>query len=91
MPAETSKPCPICDCPMPITLRYPHSVCMQCMKKAESAEGRALLFTNASFSGGYEAYFADTGERYESHMCFIRGVRCHADEAHMGGIVIQVV
>ena len=90
MPAETTKPCPICGRSTPASLRYPRAVCIACLKTAESPDGRALRFSNTSFSGGYAAYFVDSGERYESHECFIQGIRCNADEAHMGGIVIQV-
>ncbi|MGD8759525.1 MAG: hypothetical protein PVJ07_04685 [Anaerolineales bacterium] len=37
------------------------------------------------------ARYADTGEAYASHDCFIDGVACYADEARFGGIVIQAV
>lgn len=49
------------------------------------------MFYNESLSGGYLANYADTNERYNSHECFIAGVRCRADEAYLGGIVIEVV
>lgn len=42
-----------------------------------------------SFSGGFAAIYDDTHEESDSHICYIDGVRCWADEAHMGGIVIQ--
>jgi len=59
--------------------------------KASSQDGRALLFYNQSLSGGFVAQYADTREIYLSHTCYINGVKCYADEAHFGGIVIQVV
>jgi hypothetical protein len=37
------------------------------------------------------AWYADTEEPYPSHECYIDGIHCYADEAHMGGIVIRVV
>jgi hypothetical protein len=37
------------------------------------------------------ARYADTGEAYASHVCYIDGVACYADEARFGGIVIQTV
>lgn len=40
-------------------------------------------------SGGFEAIVADTKEEYPSHICYIEGVECWADEARFGGIVIQ--
>jgi len=54
-----------------------------------SAGGRLLEFFNESVSGGYRARFADDHTDYQSHECYIDGVRCIADEAHFGGIVIE--
>ena len=42
-------------------------------------------------SGGYAAEYADTGDPYESHECFVDGIECYADEARFGGIVIETV
>ena len=50
-----------------------------------------LLFFNESISGGYLAKYADTGESYPSHDCYIHGIKCYADEHRFGGIVIQTV
>ena len=50
-----------------------------------------MRFDNESFSGGYVAWYADTKEPYPSHECYVDGIRCHADEHHMGGIVIQPI
>lgn len=35
------------------------------------------------------APYQDTDEAYDSHQCFIAGIRCHVDEARFGGIVIE--
>lgn len=59
-------------------------------REASDGRGRPLEFGNTSFSGGFVAWYADTGEIRESHVCFIDGVCCRADEARFGGIVIQV-
>ena len=83
--------CPICSAAVRPYPRYPRYVCRDCAEGATSADGRALTFDNVSFSGGYIAQYADTGEVYPSHECFIAGVRCHADEARFGGIVIETV
>jgi len=40
-------------------------------------------------SGGFQGAYADSGEAYLSHVCFVKGIRCWADEAKFGGIVIQ--
>jgi len=53
-------------------------------------DGRALGFGNESFSGGFVAWYKDTNETRDSHICYINGIRCWADEAHMGGIAIHI-
>ena len=82
--------CPICSVPVVPVARYPRYVCAVCAAKAVDGDGRPLRFFNLSLSGGYGAEYADSSEPYNSHVCYIDGVECVADEAHMGGIVIQV-
>lgn len=81
--------CPICGAEVMPYPRYPRYVCHTCAALASSVDGRRLEFSNVSFSGGFIAHYADTGEEYPSQECFINGVRCFADEARFGGIVIQ--
>ncbi|MCJ7650242.1 MAG: hypothetical protein MUP85_16660 [Candidatus Lokiarchaeota archaeon] len=82
--------CPICGKELKPYQRYPNYVCKECSSKAVSKSGRQLIFSNIDFSGGYIAYYKDTEEEYDSHLCYIDGVECIADEARFGGIVIQV-
>lgn len=56
---------------------------------ATDADGRPVDFANATLTGGFSARYSDTHEPYPSHECMILGRRCHADEAYMGGIVVQ--
>ena len=86
-----TQQCPICSVEVHPSERYPRYVCMTCAVKAASADGRKLKFSNVDFTGGFMAHFADAGAEYPSHECFINGVKCHADEAKFGGIVIEVV
>jgi len=83
--------CPICSKTVRSNPRYPRYACRDCSAKATSADGRPVEFGNVDISGGFVARYADTGDDYPSHECFIEGVKCHADEARFGGIVIQVV
>jgi hypothetical protein len=83
--------CPICNKPVEPSKRYPNYVCQDCAKLAASQDGRALVFFNESISGGYVAKYADTGEPYNSHDCYICGIKCRADEHYFGGIVIKKV
>ena len=81
--------CPICKLDVPASARYPNYVCADCVSGAKAPDGRPLKFINESLSGGFQAFYADTLERYESHVCFIGSISCFADEAYSGGIVIQ--
>jgi hypothetical protein len=85
-----SHACPISGVSFDSIPRYPRHVCEACARKAVAADGRPLRFSNVDFSGGFEARYADTDEAYASHACRIEGICCHADEAHFGGIVIEV-
>jgi predicted RNA-binding Zn-ribbon protein involved in translation (DUF1610 family) len=82
--------CPICSAIVEASSRYPRFVCPDCASRASSGDGRLLEFTNTDPSGGFAARYADTGESYDEHECFIDGIRCRADEARFGGIVIEV-
>ena len=86
-----TQSCPICSAVVPPNPRYLRYLCPSCTRKATSADGRLLEFSNVSLSGGFAARYADTGEEYTSHECFVGSVRCHADEARFGGIVIETV
>jgi hypothetical protein len=83
--------CPICSAEVRPNPRYPRYVCQDCASKAMSADGRPLEFGNLDFSGGFAANYADNGAKYPTHECFIGTIKCCADEARFGGIVIQAV
>ena len=85
-----TQKCPICSGEVAFSHRYPGYLCASCAAKAAGENGRLLSFSNVSFSGGLTAHYADTGEARTSHICYIDGVKCWADEAHLGGIVIQI-
>jgi O-acetyl-ADP-ribose deacetylase (regulator of RNase III) len=86
----TTQHCPICSAPVTPNPRYRRHVCGDCASRAAAADGRPLAFSNIDFGGGFAARYAESGEPYPGHECFIGGVRCRADEARFGGIVIQV-
>ena len=89
MRGEERQHCPICLIEVAPSPRYPRYVCVDCAERAADEDGRLLEFYNESFSGGFIAKYSDTGEARDSHVCFIDDVKCWADEAHFGGIVIQ--
>lgn len=69
--------------------RYPRYVCGTCYLRAVDEDGRSLSFSNVSLSGGFAALYRDTHEERDSHICYVDGVKCCAEEARFGGIVIQ--
>jgi hypothetical protein len=86
---QTQK-CPICSTEVQFSERYPKYVCFDCEAKATDENKRPLNFNNTTMlGGGFAAEYADTGERREGHICYIDGIKCRADEARFGGIVIQ--
>ena len=95
----TTHSCPICSKPTPHQERYPLAVCSNCFNKASDKPngmaslrtGRKLSFFNLDLGGGYRAVVEETGEEYDSHVCYIDEVKCRADEARFGGIIIQFV
>jgi hypothetical protein len=82
--------CPICGKAGESSPRYPRYICVECAHRAVDENGRQLKFSNVALSGGFEAKYAATGEVRDNHISYVDGVRCLADEAHMGGIVVSV-
>jgi hypothetical protein len=87
---ETQK-CPICLVEVQKSERYPNYLCASCALRARDAQGRPLVFYNETLTGGFLAFYADTGGKYDSHICYIDGVKCRADEDYYGGIVVKVI
>jgi hypothetical protein len=85
--------CPICGTEQPAVSKYPDYLCRSCVSRASTAEGRRLVLVNTSLTGGFAARYADTEELCEevtiTHVVYVDGVRCWADEASLGGIVVQ--
>jgi hypothetical protein len=88
---EVYQDCPICGASLRQNLRYPFMLCGACVDQATDKSGRSLEFANIDATGGFQAFYSDSGEPYLDHVCFILGVRCCADEAHFGGIVVQPI
>lgn len=88
---EDQQFCPICHNILPTFERYPRYLCMECVSRAKSDDGRLLKFSNIDTTGGFIAQYVDTGESYPRHECYVDGIQCYADEGHCGGIVIQLI
>lgn len=88
---ELDHECPICGTPLPASGRYPNYICEACVEKATDERGRPLGFVNVSPTGGFQAVYRDTGADAPGHTCYIGSTPCWADEARMGGIVVEPV
>lgn len=71
--------------PNPRYLRY---LCRSCVERAVDVDGELIQFFQASPDGRYAARYAATGADYPTQECFVDGVRCWADLARFGGIVV---
>lgn len=87
-PAEGEAPCPTCGAPRVFTTREPMAVCAACVFEAVDEEGFPVRFQNTAASGGFEAVHYNRVST--QHACWVRGQKCHADEARFGGIVIRL-
>jgi predicted amidophosphoribosyltransferase len=88
---EMAQLCPGCLQEVRPNSRYPRYVCETCVRTAAGSDGRLVEFTNADNPAGCVGRYSDTGEHYPSVECFVQGIRCHAREAHLGGVVVQAV
>jgi hypothetical protein len=88
--SEQRESCPGCAALRASPSRYPRAVCRTCVSRALSADGRPVRFINAKGGDRVEGRYFDTGDLYESRECFVDGVKCHVEEAHFGGVVMQV-
>lgn len=86
---EFKQYCPICEKVVENNQRHPNYICVDCTAKVTDKNGRYLKFANVDMAGGYQAWYVDTQVSYDSHICYIEGVKCYADEHRFGGIVIE--
>lgn len=81
--------CPTCKRYVKVSSRYPNYVCNKCTLLATDKKGKAIAFYNTEHSGhGCAGRYRDSEKAYTSRTCYIKGIKCEADEAYMGGIVI---
>lgn len=88
--------CKICNINTSIdSPRYPNTVCVECNNSSNimDSDGNNVYFINESFDGGFiSVHTIDNNVVYKKeHTCYINGIKCYADEARFGGIVIQTI
>jgi hypothetical protein len=88
--------CPVCKENVECVPRYPRYVCEDCQQKHPpvNSDGKEVEYFNLGFGGGVGSCLKGeqpTDPPQSEHICFINGVKCWADEARFGGIVIEVM
>jgi hypothetical protein len=93
--------CPIClDIMDYFTPRYSKMICGKCANgnndnncKILDSFGNEVSFGNLDIYGGFASYHKINNEivKKEDHLCFINNIKCYANEARFGGIVIQTM
>jgi len=83
--------CPICSKDVRPSLRYANYVCSECVPKATDENGQLVGFVNEDISGGCVGVYIGSQQLYSKTECFINGIKCKAQEARFGGIVIQPI
>ena len=82
--------CPICNNEEKMMIRYPKTVCSQCLQTgiwADKEQTIHINFGNKDISGGF--FSIVNGVEGNQHLCYVRGKQCTVDEARFGGIIIQ--
>ncbi len=81
--------CPICKTEVDVSSRYPNYICQSCVSKTTDQDGKTVSFHNESILGHGCVGVYQSGMKYNSNECYIDGVKCYAEEAYFGGIVLR--
>ena len=87
--------CPICSYNLTYyTPRYPKMICQNCANSdIVDSSGNKVTFVNIDIYGGFMSLHKINDKIVEKkeHICWIKDIKCYADESRCGGIVIQIV
>lgn len=80
--------CGICSRFVSANPRYPNYVCYNCQDESPpvNSNNQRVEFGNIDASGGFKSVV--NGVSGQDHICYIKDVRCYANEGRFGGIVI---
>lgn len=90
--------CPICKQEIILNQRYVDLICLDCVAQAVNENKIPVTFCNTNLDGsGFKAIVKEKNLfniifnliSKQPHVCYINGVKCWADEAYMGGIVVR--
>ena len=81
--------CPCCKGTHQTLRRYYDAVCNACLEQygTKTKDGKKKEFSNIDIFGGIQCFCE--GVKTEDFECFVNRIRCHAEEARFGGIVIR--
>jgi predicted RNA-binding Zn-ribbon protein involved in translation (DUF1610 family) len=87
---KNQQHCVICNRYVTHNERYPDYVCKKCVEFATDKDGKQISFYNITVTGhGCQGKYTADDKLYRGNTCYIKGVKCFADEAYFGGIVIR--
>ncbi len=86
-----SQYCPICKESVYLMARYPNYICINCITKygTYTEDNKKIDFYNIDHTGGFKSQIEGDNNFTNEHVCYVNNVKCFADEARFGGIVIQ--
>ena len=92
----TGQVCPICKKEVRKNERYSKYLCQDCATRTTDENGIPVWFSDGKYDPkedviqiGFYGMYEDRDE-YDSNICYVNGVKCKAEPARFGGIVIQV-
>jgi hypothetical protein len=89
---KNQQHCPVCNTYVKYSSRYPNYVCAKCTVLATDKDGKKVQFYNVTISGnGVQGKYVDEEKLYRSPFCFIKGIKCKAEEAYLGGVVLRPI
>jgi len=81
--------CPICNELRFTTARYPNKICNKCETLCTTKDNEKIQFFNIDHSGGFLSIVND--KQGNIHECYVNNIKCYADEARFGGIVVSKI
>jgi hypothetical protein len=86
-----TQQCPLCHKSVYYQARYPDYICQGCLTLhgTLTRSGKTITFSNVDFYGGFMSQVEGETEIGDTSTCYVNGVRCSAQEARFGGIVVS--
>jgi len=91
--SEYKQYCANCKDMVPYNARYPKYICGACVAKLTDKDKRQIVFYNTELMGhGCQWFYTDTipPEKNNSNLGYINQIVFYAQEAYLGGIVVQL-